>query len=72
MSACVNFTDDDLIAAISHYGRARTAAIRDFLDLQIDVSTATILRRLRKLEIQGSIRRAKTSYKTQTVWEASK
>lgn len=64
-------TDEEIIQVLTEHGPCMTYVVAYWLKLKNDsVNTAYTLRRMKKLEEAGKVRRAKSSYKTQICWEA--
>lgn len=64
-------TDAMILGALAKRGRAMTYVVRNILsmDHRLNVKTPWVLRQLKRLERQGKVRRAPTSYAVQICWE---
>ncbi len=64
-------TDDEIIQLLADYGNCMTYFVTNVLRRKYcPLDTAYVLRRLKKLESTGRVKRVKSSYKTQICWEA--
>lgn len=65
-------TDEEIIQALTAHGRCMTYVVTNILRRKYwPLDTAYILRRLKKLEVEGKVRRVKSSYAVQICWEAA-
>ncbi|KAA1280215.1 hypothetical protein ACM6O4_08965 [Citrobacter portucalensis] len=65
-------TDEEIIQLLADYGNCMTYFVTNVLRHKYwPLDTAYILRRLKKLESAGKVRRVKSAYKTQICWEAA-
>ena len=65
-------TDDEIIKLLADYGNCMTYFVTNVLRRKYwPLDTAYVLRRLKKLESDGKVKRVKSAYKTQLCWEAS-
>lgn len=64
-----NPTDEEIIQVLSEHGQCMTYAVAYWLRRKHkSTNTAYALRRLKKLEAIGVVKRMKSSYKTQICW----
>ena len=65
-------TDEEIIQALTAHGRCMTYVVTNILRRKYwTLDTAYILRRLKKLEAAGKVRRVRSSYAVQICWEAT-
>lgn len=65
-------TDEEIIKVLTDHGRCMTYVVTNWLrDKYWTLDTAYVLRRLKKLEISGKVRRVKSVYKTQICWDVT-
>ncbi len=65
-------TDEEIIQELTAHGRCMTYVVTNILRRKYwPLDTAYILRRLKKLEAAGKVRRVRSSYAVQICWEAS-
>ncbi|HBC0359019.1 TPA: hypothetical protein I8X99_004744 [Citrobacter farmeri] len=65
-------TDEEIIQVLTERGNCMTYFVTNVLRRQFwPLDTAYVLRRLKKMEAAGKVKRVKSSYKTQLCWEAS-
>lgn len=65
-------TDEEIIAVLKRRGPCMTYVVNYWLrDDHRSLQTAYVLRRLKKLEEIGVVKRVKTNYKVQICWEAA-
>ncbi|KJL59173.1 hypothetical protein SS47_09200 [Enterobacter kobei] len=65
-------TDEEIIHILADYGNCMTYFVANVLRRKYwPLDTAYILRRLKKLEAEGKVRRAKSNYVVQICWEAA-
>ncbi|HEP0161311.1 TPA: hypothetical protein ACNU9R_002508 [Citrobacter freundii] len=65
-------TDEQIIQVLADYGNCMTYFVTNVLRRKYwPLDTAYILRRLKKLEAAGKVRRVKSSYVVQICWEAA-
>ena len=65
-------TDEEIIQALTAHGRCMTYVVTNILRRKYwPLDTAYILRRLKKLEAAGKVRRVRSSYAVQNCWEAT-
>lgn len=65
-------TDEEIIAVPKRRGPCMTYVATNWLrDDHRSLQTAYVLRRLKKLEAIGVVKRVKTSYAVQICWEAA-
>lgn len=63
-------TDEEIIQVLTEHGPCMTYVVAYWLKRKNDsVNTAYTLRRMKKLEEAGKVRRGKSGYKTQLCWE---
>lgn len=65
-------TDEEIIQALTAHGRCMTYVMTNILRRKYwPLDTAYILRRLKRLEEAGKVRRVRSSYAVQICWEAA-
>ncbi|PXH05012.1 hypothetical protein DMR07_06145 [Citrobacter freundii] len=65
-------TDEEIIQVLAERGNCMTYFVTNVLRRQfLPLDTAYVLRRLKKLEASGKVKRVKSVYKTQLCWEAA-
>lgn len=65
-------TDEEIIQVLTERGNCMTYFVTNVLRRQFcPLDTAYVLRRLKKLEAAGKVKRVKSAYKTQLCWEAA-
>ncbi|ELP5232506.1 hypothetical protein R1Z32_001381 [Citrobacter freundii] len=65
-------TDEEIIQVLRDHGNCMTYVVTNWLrDDHRSLQTAYVLRRLKKLEAIGVVKRVKTSYAVQICWEAA-
>lgn len=65
-------TDEEIIQALTAHGRCMTYFVTNILRRKYwPLDTAYILRRLKKLEAAGKVKRVRSSYAVQICWEAA-
>lgn len=65
-------TDEEIIQVLTERGNCMTYFVTNVLRRQFwPLDTAYVLRRLKKLEVAGKVKRVKSAYKTQLCWEAA-
>ena len=65
-------TDEQIIQVLADYGNCMTYFVTNVLRRKYwPLDTAYILRRLKKLEAAGKVRRVKSNYAVQICWEAA-
>jgi len=65
-------TDEEIIQALTGHGRCMTYVVTNILRRKYwPLDTAYILRRLKRLEEAGKVRRVRSSYAVQICWEAA-
>ncbi|ECP8397406.1 hypothetical protein L6M23_003048 [Salmonella enterica subsp. enterica serovar Matopeni] len=65
-------TDEEIIQVLAERGNCMTYFVTNVLRRQFwPLDTDYVLRRLKKLESAGKVKRVKSAYKTQLCWEAS-
>lgn len=65
-------TDEEIIQVLAERGNCMTYFVTNVLRRQFwPLDTAYVLRRLKKLESAGKVKRVKSAYKTQLCWEAA-
>ncbi|EBY0917185.1 TPA: hypothetical protein LUJ02_000547 [Salmonella enterica subsp. enterica] len=65
-------TDEEIIQVLTERGNCMTYFVTNVLRRQFwPLDTAYVLRRLKKLEEAGKVKRVKSAYKTQLCWEAA-
>ncbi|MCW1434387.1 hypothetical protein OLN68_09620 [Citrobacter freundii] len=66
-------TDEEIIQVLRDHGNCMTYVVTHWLRDKYKVTkTAYVLRRLKKLEALGAVKRVKSSYAVQICWEAAK
>lgn len=66
-------TDEEIIQLLTERGNCMTYFVTNVLRSKYwPLDTAYVLRRLKKLEAAGKVKRVKSAYKTQICWEAAK
>lgn len=64
-------TDEEIIHVLRDHGNCMTYVVTHWLrDKYNGIKTAYVLRRLKKLEALGAVKRVKSSYAVQICWEA--
>lgn len=64
-------TDEEIIQVLTEHGPCMTYVVAYWLKCKNNsVNTDYTLRRMKKLEEAGKVRRVRSSYKTQICWEA--
>ncbi|EIE0340129.1 hypothetical protein LCT82_003208 [Salmonella enterica] len=64
-------TDEEILGVLNKYGRCMTYVVNYWLrDKHHPLPTSYVLRRLKKLEAIGAVKRVKSSYAVQICWEA--
>ncbi|MDG9900749.1 hypothetical protein [Klebsiella grimontii] len=62
-------TDEEIIQVLSEHGQCMTYVVAYWLRRKHkEINTAYTLRRLKKLEASGQIKRWESTYKTQICW----
>lgn len=65
-------TDEEIIQVLDECGNCMTYFVTNVLRRQFwPLDTAYVLRRLKKLESAGKVKRVKSAYKTQLCWETA-
>lgn len=65
-------TDEEIVQVLRDHGNCMTYVVTHWLqDTYRGIKTAYVLRRLKKLEGEGKVRRVKSSYAVQICWEAA-
>ncbi|HIH4375643.1 TPA: hypothetical protein ACYSB3_004890 [Citrobacter freundii] len=65
-------TDEEIIQVLAERGNCMTYFVTNVLRRQFwPLDTDYVLRRLKKLESAGKVKRVKSVYKTQLCWEAA-
>ena len=65
-------TDEEIIQVLRDHGNCMTYVVTHWLrDNYRGIKTACVLRRLKKLEANGMVKRVKSSYAVQICWEAA-
>lgn len=65
-------TDEEIIQVLTERGNCMTYFVTNVLRRQFwPLDTSYVLRRLKKLEAAGKVKRVKSAYKTQLCWEAA-
>ena len=65
-------TDEEIIQVLRDHGNCMTYVVTHWLRDKYKVTkTAYVLRRLKKLEVLGVVKRVKSSYAVQICWEAA-
>lgn len=65
-------TDEEIIQVLRDHGSCMTYVVTHWLhDNYRGIKTAYVLRRLKKLEANGMVKRVKSSYAVQICWEAA-
>ncbi|EEW5980709.1 hypothetical protein ACEA55_11855 [Escherichia coli] len=65
-------TDEEIIQVLAERGNCMTYFVTNVLRRQFwPLDTAYVLRRLKKLESAGKVKRVKSAYKTQLCWEVA-
>lgn len=65
-------TDEEIIQALTAHGRCMTYVVTNILRRKYwPLDTAYILRRLKRLEEAGKVRRVRSSYAVQICWDAA-
>ncbi|UQQ24118.1 hypothetical protein [Citrobacter freundii] len=65
-------TDEEIIQVLRDHGNCMTYVVTHWLRDKYKVTkTAYVLRRLKKLEALGAVKRVKSSYAVQICWEAA-
>ncbi|MCY3415849.1 hypothetical protein KIN67_03595 [Citrobacter freundii] len=65
-------TDEEIIQVLRDHGNCMTYVVTHWLrDKYKGAKTAYVLRRLKKLEALGAVKRVKSSYAVQICWEAA-
>ncbi|HHE5405581.1 TPA: hypothetical protein ACPEZA_000042 [Klebsiella michiganensis] len=65
-------TDEEIIQVLSEHGKCMTYVVTYWLRRKHkNINTAYTLRRLKKLEAIGAVKRMESSYKTQICWGAA-
>ncbi|WP_196093819.1 hypothetical protein [Citrobacter sp. Res13-Lact-LER2-35-b] len=65
-------TDEEIIQLLADYGNCMTYFVTNVLRRKYwPLNTGYILRRLKKLEAAGKVRRVKSNYAVQICWEAA-
>lgn len=65
-------TDEEIIQVLREHGNCMTYVVTHWLhDSYRGIKTAYVLRRLKKLEVLGAVKRVKSSYSVQICWEAA-
>lgn len=63
-------TDEEIIQVLRDHGNCMTYVVTHWLqDNYRGIKTAYVLRRLKKLEALGAVKRVKSSYAVQICWE---
>lgn len=65
-------TDEEIIQVLRDHGNCMTYVVTHWLrDKYKGTKTAYVLRRLKKLEALGAVKRVESSYAVQICWEAA-
>ncbi|QLZ42322.1 MULTISPECIES: hypothetical protein [Citrobacter] len=65
-------TDEEIIQVLRDHGNCMTYVVAHWLrDKYKGTKTAYVLRRLKKLEALGAVKRVKSSYAVQICWETA-
>jgi hypothetical protein len=66
----MKITDEELMAAVAVYGHNMTYVVRNILAKgeRKALTTAQVLRQLKRLEAEGKVKRVKSSYVRQICW----
>ncbi|MDM3285032.1 hypothetical protein [Citrobacter sp. Cf042] len=65
-------TDEEIISVLRDHGNCMTYFVTNVLRRKFwPLDTSYVLRRLKKLEAAGKVKRVKSVYKTQLCWEAA-
>ncbi|WP_213758432.1 hypothetical protein [Citrobacter freundii] len=66
-------TDEEIIQVLRDHGNCMTYVVTNWLrDNYKGIKTNYVLRRLKKLEVEGKVKRVKSSYAVQICWEVVK
>jgi len=60
--------DTEIMKVLTGSGRTPTYAVRNLIARVVNVKTPVVLRRLKKLELDGKVKRVKTDYKVMLCW----
>ncbi|HGU6443188.1 TPA: hypothetical protein ACNABU_003883 [Citrobacter amalonaticus] len=65
-------TDEEIVQVLRDHGNCMTYVVTHWLqDKYRGIKTSYVLRRLKKLELAGVVRRTNSTYKVQICWEAA-
>ncbi|WP_289480248.1 hypothetical protein [Escherichia coli] len=65
-------TDEEIVRVLEEHGRCMTYVVTNWLrDKYRTLKMAYVLRRLKKLEFDGKVKRVNSSYIRQICWEAT-